>query len=183
MNGQNKDAFAKSKGANWKYDILLKGYKFNMPDVCAAIGLAQIRKYTSVLLPLRKDINDKYCAGFKSYKWFIPPVTKDGHRESSYHLFPLRIKGITEAQRDQIIEDLVNKGIVVNVHFIPMPMLSYFKSIGYEIKHYPASYRMYACEISLPIYPQLTDLEVNYIIDSVIESVQINIGYEYEKNI
>lgn len=183
LNGQNKDAFAKSKGANWKYDILLKGYKVNMPDVCAAIGLAQIRKYTSTLLPLRKDISEKYCDGFKNQHWFIPPVTKDNHRETSYHLFPLRIKGITEAQRDQIIEDLVNKGIVVNVHFIPMPMLSYFKSIGYEIRHYPNSYKLYACEISLPIYPQLTDLEIRFIIDSVIEAVQVNISYEYEKNV
>lgn len=173
MNGQNKDAFAKSSGANWKYDILFKGFKMNMPDVCAAIGLAQLRIYKNTLLPLRKLLFLKYCNAFDGYDWFIKPVMQDEHRESSYHIFPLRIKGITEAQRDRIIEELVALGIVVNVHFIPMPMLTYFKSIGYEIGHYPNSYKQYACEISLPIYPQLSAVEIDYIISSVISSVSL----------
>ncbi|TKC03702.1 DegT/DnrJ/EryC1/StrS family aminotransferase [Pedobacter frigoris] len=176
MNGQNRDAFAKSKGANWKYDILFKGFKMNMPDICAAIGLAQLRKYKNTLLPLRKIVYLKYCNSFDGYNWFIKPVMKDDHRESSYHLFPLRIKGITEAQRDQIIEEMVNRGVVVNVHFIPMPMLTYFKSIGYDIDNYPNSYKQYACEISLPIYPQLSNLEIDFIIESVIASVRLVVG-------
>lgn len=172
LNGQNRDAFAKSKGANWRYDILFKGFKMNMPDICAAIGLAQIKQYAKTLLPLRKDIYLKYCQAFKAYDWFIEPTMKDEIRESSYHLFPLRIKGITEVDRDQIIEGLVNWGVIVNVHFIPMPMLTYFKSIGYSIENYPNSYKQYACEISLPIYPQLSDIEVDFIIESVIGAVQ-----------
>jgi len=172
LNGQNRDAFAKSKGANWRYDILFKGFKMNMPDICAAIGLAQIRQYSKTLLPLRKNIYLKYCQAFRSYDWFIEPTMKDEIREASYHLFPLRIKGITEVQRDQIIEGLVNWGVIVNVHFIPMPMLTYFKSIGYAIENYPNSYKQYACEISLPIYPQLSDIEVDFIIESVIGSIQ-----------
>jgi dTDP-4-amino-4,6-dideoxygalactose transaminase len=172
LNGQNRDAFAKSKGANWRYDILFKGFKMNMPDICAAIGLAQIKQYNNTLLPLRKNIYLKYCQAFKPYDWFIEPTMKDEIRESSYHLFPLRIKGITELDRDQIIEGLVNWGVIVNVHFIPMPMLTYFKSIGYSIENYPNSYKQYACEISLPIYPQLSDIEVEFIIESVIGAVQ-----------
>jgi len=172
LNGQNRDAFAKSKGANWRYDILFKGFKMNMPDICAAIGLAQIKQYNNTLLPLRKNIYLKYCQAFKAYDWFIEPTMKDEIRESSYHLFPLRIKGITELDRDQIIEGLVNWGVIVNVHFIPMPMLTYFKSIGYSIENYPNSYKQYACEISLPIYPQLSDVEVDFIIESVIGAVQ-----------
>ncbi len=172
LNGQNKDAFAKSTGANWKYDILFKGFKMNMPDICAAIGLAQIRQYNNTLLPLRKNIFSKYCQTFKMHSWFIEPIAKDRHRESSYHLFPLKIKNISEIQRDKIIELLVNRGIIVNVHFIPMPMLTYFKSLGYDIQDYPNSYKQYACEISLPIYPQLSDLQVEYIIEEVIAAVQ-----------
>jgi dTDP-4-amino-4,6-dideoxygalactose transaminase len=172
LNGQNKDAFAKSNGANWKYDILFKGFKMNMPDICAAIGLAQIRQYNNTLLPQRKKLFLKYCNSFKNYNWFIEPVSQDQNRESSYHLFPLRIKDISETQRDKIIEDLVSKGVIVNVHFIPMPMLTYFKSIGYNIEQFPNSYKQYACEISLPIYPQLSDIQVEFIIEAVIEAVQ-----------
>lgn len=176
LNGQNKDAYAKSRGANWKYDILYQGLKINMPDICAAIGLAQIRQYKELLLPSRKHIALKYCQHFNAYSWFIAPALKDGARESSYHIFPLRIKGISEEQRDQIIDQLVSLGIVVNVHFIPMPMLSFFKETGYRIEEYPNSYRQYACEISLPIYPQLSIEEVDYIISSVVSTVQLQLG-------
>jgi len=178
MNGQNRDAFAKSTGANWKYDILFKGFKMNMPDICAAIGLAQLRKYKNILLPLRKKVYLKYCRAFDAFDWFIKPVMKDARRESSYHLFPLRIRAITEAQRDQIIEEMVTRGVVVNVHFIPMPMLTYFKSIGYNIENYPNSYKQYACEISLPVYPQLSDAEVDFVIASVVASVRLVTGIE-----
>jgi len=171
MNGQNKDAFTKSMGGNWKYDVLFKGYKMNMPDICAAIGLAQMKQYGIILLPLRKAISLKYCAAFRTCDWFIEPVLKEECREASYHLFPLRIKGITEAQRDQVIDELVIKGVHVNVHFIPMPMLTYFKSMGYSISDFPNSYKQYSTEISLPVYPQLSDVELDYIIEAVIHSV------------
>ncbi|WP_342332510.1 DegT/DnrJ/EryC1/StrS family aminotransferase [Pedobacter sp. FW305-3-2-15-E-R2A2] len=176
LNGQNKDAYAKSRGANWKYDILYQGLKINMPDICAAIGLAQIRQYKDLLLPSRKHIALKYCHHFNAYSWFTAPTLKDHSRESSYHIFPLRIKGISEEQRDQIIDQLVALGIVVNVHFIPMPMLTYFKHTGYKIEDYPNSYKQYACEISLPIYPQLSIEEVDYIIESVINTVQLQLS-------
>jgi dTDP-4-amino-4,6-dideoxygalactose transaminase len=103
---------------------------------------------------------------------------KDQRRESSYHLFALRIKHINESQRDQIVEEIVSRGVMVNVHFIPMPMLTYFKSIGYQIDNYPNSYKQYACEISLPIYPQLTETETDYVIASVIASVRLVTGIE-----
>lgn len=175
LNGQNKDAYTKSKGANWKYDILYQGLKINMPDICAAIGLAQIRQYKHALLPERKKIAQKYCNALGNFDWFIPPSLKDYSRESSYHIFPLRIKNITEQQRDQIIEDMVALGVIVNVHFVPMPMLTYFKKTGYNIVNYPNSYKQYACEISLPIYPNLTNEDTDYIIDAVISVVQSQI--------
>lgn len=120
---------------------------------------------------MRKAIALRYCAAFAEFDWFREPLLQDEHREASYHLFPLRIKGINEAERDLIIDQLVTLGITVNVHFIPMPMLSYFKSIGYAIQDFPNSYAQYACEISLPIYPQLTQVEVEFIIDGVVSCV------------
>jgi dTDP-4-amino-4,6-dideoxygalactose transaminase len=172
LNGQTKDAFSKSIGNNWRYDIIFKGLKINMPDICAAIGLAQLRKYKNSLLPERKRIAQKYSEAFLHYDWFIAPVLKDRNRESSYHLFPLRIKNISEEERDQLIDKIMDAGINVNVHFIPMPMLTYFKSIGYRISDYPNSFKQYSCEISLPIYPQLKEEEIDYIIENVIDKIQ-----------
>lgn len=177
LNGQSKDALAKTKvgAGSWKYDILFQGLKINLPDLCAAVGLAQIKQYDSTLHPVRKKIALAYCAGFEHYTWFIPPPLVDDGRESSYHLFPLRINGITEEQRDDIIDRIMEKGVAVNVHFIPMPMLTVFKDLGYRIENYPNAYKQYAREISLPIYPQLTDEQVNYIIKTVIEAVNVYI--------
>jgi len=174
LNGQNRDAYSKYLGSSWKYDILYQGVKANMPDICAALGLAQIRQYTQSLLPARRRIANNYHEGFKSHKWYIKPPLKDSSRESSYHLYPLRIKDVTEEQRDQIVDGLSTIGISVNVHFIPLPMLSLFKQLGFNIDEFPNSYKQYACEISLPIYPQLTDEQVSYLIKSVIEVVEQN---------
>lgn len=176
LNGQNKDALTKSKGGGWRYDILFQGLKINMPDICAAIGLAQIRKYNNDLLPQRKKIALKYCEGFKDSEWFIAPPMLSMQRESCYHLFPLRVKGLAEYQRDKIIDDLAALGIAVNVHFIPMPLLTYFKDLGYKIENYPVAYQNYVTEISLPIYPELTVAEVEYIISSVISCVDIQLN-------
>lgn len=164
MNGQTKDAFTKTTTASWRYDIVSDGLKINMPDVCAAIGLAQLRKYHDTLLPARKNVHAHYIAGLQNKSWAILPTTQDEKRTSSFHLFALRINGISEAQRDQIISLMNDAGIATNVHFVPLPMLSLFKSQGYDIKNYPVAYNNYSCEISLPVYPQLTDAHCQYII-------------------
>ncbi|CAN5830616.1 DegT/DnrJ/EryC1/StrS family aminotransferase [soil metagenome] len=167
LNGQTKDAFTKSKAGGWRYDIIDLGLKINMPDVCAAIGLAQIRKYDHGLLLERKRVFDQYSNAFSQLGWAQVPPQDDGKRTSSYHLYALRIKDITEAQRDAIIDAISKTGVAVNVHFIPMPMLTLFKNRGYDIKNFPRSYDNYSREISLPIYPQLTTEQVDYIIQSV----------------
>jgi dTDP-4-amino-4,6-dideoxygalactose transaminase len=170
LNGQTKDAYSKMHYGGWRYDIVLPGFKMNMPDVCAAIGLAQIRKYSSVILPERKRVAIEYVAAFTNFEWAQLPPLKDRNTESSYHLFPLRIVGITDSQRDRIIEEISKSNIAVNVHFIPMPMLTLFKEQGYRIEDYPVAYDNYSREISLPIYPQLTNLQINYIVEKVAES-------------
>jgi dTDP-4-amino-4,6-dideoxygalactose transaminase len=172
LNGQTKDAFSKSKAGGWRYDIIDLGLKINMPDVCAAIGLAQIRKYDKQLLLERKRVFDQYSEAFGKLPWAeLPPQNLPG-RKSSYHLYALRVLNITEAQRDAIIDEISKHGVAVNVHFIPMPMLSLFKGMGYDIKDYPNAYNNYAREISLPIYPQLTTEQVDYIIHAVVSSYE-----------
>lgn len=173
LNGQTKDAFTKSKAGGWRYDIIDLGLKINMPDVCAAIGLAQIKKYDSNLLLERKRVFYQYSDAFSKYEWAITPPQDTDIVQSSYHLYALRIKDITESERDLIINEIAKTGVAVNVHFIPMPMLTLFKNLGYKMEDYPNTYKNYACEISLPIYPQLTEEEVNYIVSSVVKSYQI----------
>lgn len=170
LNGQTKDAYTKTKAGGWKYDIVLPGFKMNMPDVLAAIGLSQIKKYKSSLLPERKRVALQYEKEFSKYSWTILPPLCNGNTETSYHIYPLRIKGINEEQRDKMIDLITANKVSVNVHFIPLPMLSFFKSIGYDIKDYLVAFNNYACEISLPIYPQLTEKQINRVIDAVVNS-------------
>lgn len=166
LNGQTKDAFSKSKAGGWRYDIVDFGMKINMPDVNAAIGLAQLRQYP-VLLSERKRIFNEYNDKLGKYEWAILPPFKEKGKESSYHLYTLRIKDVTEQQRDEILDEIAKQGVAINVHFIPLPMLSFFKNMGYKIENYPQAYKNYACEISLPIYPQLTSEEVDFVIETV----------------
>lgn len=166
LNCQTKDAFSKSKAGGWRYDIVGLGMKINMADVNAAIGLAQIREYSD-LLKERKRVFNRYSAAFADCDWAIVPPAIDGEKESSYHIYALRIKDFNEEQRDCMIDEIAKQEVAVNVHFIPMPMLSYFKSLGYSIKNYPQAYDNYKREVSLPIYPQLDDDKVEFIINVV----------------
>ncbi len=172
LNGQSKDALTKTQVGGWKYDILFAGMKINMPDVCAAIGLAQIREYEKDLLPKRKAIFNRYVSAFEPRSWALIPELKNENKEGSAHLFPLRVKGVTEPQRDKIIEAISSKEVAVNVHFRPLPDLSLFKEMGYRMTDYPVSYSMYENEISLPIYAQMTDEQVSYVIETVVNSVE-----------
>ena len=170
LNGQTKDAFTKSQAGGWKYDILFQGLKVNMPDICAAIGLAQLKKYDNQLLVERERVARRYDSFFSQYPFFELPPLETESGKSCFHLYALRIIGISEAERDLIIEKITAEGVSVNVHFIPMPMLTVFKNIGYNINNYPVAYDNYSREISLPIYPQLTNEKVDYICESVLSS-------------
>lgn len=166
LNCQTKDAFSKSKAGGWRYDIVGLGMKINMADVNAAIGLAQIREYPS-LLKERKRVFEAYDRAFTGCDWAITPPSVDGEKESSYHIYALRIKDFTEELRDRMIDEIAKSEVAVNVHFIPMPMLSFFKSLGYDIENYPQAYENFKGEISLPIYPQLTNEQLDFIIQTV----------------
>ena len=169
LNCQTKDAFTKSKAGGWRYDIIGQGMKCNLADVNAAIGLAQIRKYED-LLKERKRVFTRYNDALKQYDWALTPPAVTPGKESSYHVYALRIKDVTEQQRDEIIQEIAKSEVAVNVHFVTMPMLTLFREKGYDIKDYPQAYRNYAHEISLPIYPQLTDEQADFVIRTVVEA-------------
>jgi dTDP-4-amino-4,6-dideoxygalactose transaminase len=172
LNGQNKSAFEKNVPGAWRYDIIDQGLKVNLPDINAAIGLAQIRKYASQLLPDRKRKFELYQEGFGQYDWAILPHYRDAERESSAHLYLLRIKGADEARRDRIITAISETGIGVNVHYIPMAILTLFRERGYDIADYPKTYELYANEITLPLYNSLTEEQVAEVIHSVAQAVE-----------
>lgn len=169
LNCQTRDALSKSKAGDWRYDIIGLGMKINMPDVNAAIGLAQMRQYGN-LLAQRKRISTLYHIAFAAHDWALLPSQISNIKESSYHIYALRIPAFSEDKRDLLIRKVSEKGVAVNVHFIPLPMLTFFKEQGFKIVDYPKAFTNYSCEISLPIYPQLTNDEVNYVIDSVVAS-------------
>jgi dTDP-4-amino-4,6-dideoxygalactose transaminase len=174
LHGQTKDALSKSQsGAGaWRYDIVEAGYKFNMPDVLAAIGLAGFRKYDPYILPRRKEIFDLYTEGFSKYSWAITPLADDEFRSSSYHVYPLRIKGINEKHRDQVIYQMAEHGIATNVHYQPLPLLSFYKNNGYRMEDYPKSFALYEMEVSLPVYPQLTEADIERIVNDMAKTVE-----------
>lgn len=172
LNGQTKDAFTKALGGNWRYDIVYPGFKINLSDLCAAVGLSQIRKYTTDLLLRRKEIFKKYNEGLMGKEWAELPPAKTDEKETSYHIYPLRIRNVTEEQRDMIIEEINKREVAVNVHFVPLAMLKIFKERNYEIENYPVSYDNYSREITLPVYPQLSENEIDTILKAVIDSYE-----------
>jgi len=172
LHGQNKDALAKTKPGSWKYDVVEAGYKMNMTDIMASIGLVQLRKYNDVILAQRKQIFSQYTIELSKYEWAIIPEYKNGDKETSYHLYPLRIRGITEQQRDAIIALIFEHQVSVNVHFLPVPMTTFYKSIGYDISHYPKTIAHYSTEISLPVFVGLTESMTQQVLQALILSVQ-----------
>ena len=170
LHGQNKDALAKTQKGNWKYDVVEPGFKCNMTDLQAAIGLVELERYQESL-DRRKEIFRLYDEGFSNESWALLPLYKSKQKTSSYHLFLLRVDDANEEQRDAIIQEIFNNDVAVNVHFQPLPLLTAYKNRGYEMDNYPEAYRKYANEISLPVYFNLTDEQVQTVIEVVKTSV------------
>lgn len=170
LHGQNKDALAKTQKGNWKYDILEAGYKCNMTDITAAIGLVELERYDNDTQLRRKRIFELYNEGFRRDQRFQLPTHVTEKATGCYHLYPLRIKGISEEQRDAIIKGIFDRDVSVNVHFIPVPMTSFYKHAGYDIKNYPVTYDNFSREISLPVYYDLSEEQVQTVIGAVIAS-------------
>ncbi len=172
LHGQTKDALAKTKAGNWQYDVIEAGYKYNMTDIQAAMGIVELQRYDEDMLVRRKQIFDLYSHGFANKDWAILPPYETAEKTSSYHVYLLRIKRIDEVQRNSIISRIFDRQVSVNVHFIPLPMLSYYKNAGYTIDDYPVSYENFSHVISLPVYYDLNDKQVQTVISTVIKSVE-----------
>ena len=171
LHGQNKDALAKTQKGNWKYDIVEAGYKCNMTDIAAAMGLVELERYENETLVKRKHIVDTYNNLLKNDHRFELPVFETPEKRSCYHLYPLRIKNITEDQRDDVIQEIFNADVSVNVHFIPVPAMSFYKRMGYNVLDYKNTCANFRREISLPVFYDLKDEEVVIVVQAVIAAL------------
>ena len=169
LHGQTKDALSKTTGS-WEYDILIPGYKCNMTDIQASIGLVQLNRYDG-LLKRRHEIIAKYDAAFSEYP-FITQFHKTENSISSGHLYLLRIEDIDMEKRNEIISKMGERGVSINVHYKPLPLLTAYKELGFDIADYPNAYNLFLNEISLPLYSTLSDEAVDYIIDNLLEVVK-----------
>ncbi|MCO6482493.1 MAG: DegT/DnrJ/EryC1/StrS family aminotransferase [Flavobacteriales bacterium] len=176
LHGQSKDALAKNRPGAWRYDVEGAGWKCNMTDIQAAIGLVELERYDSETLPRRKAICERYQAAFSGDARFIPPLLRDAGREGSYHLYMLRVAGASEEQRDAIIQAISARDVSVNVHFIPLPLLTHYRNTGHRIEDVPNAYTQYSREISLPVYYDLADAQVDTVIAAVKAAVKAVMG-------
>ena len=170
LHGQSKDAFAKTQLGAWEYDIIGPWYKCNMTDVAAGIGLAQMKRYKG-LLSRRQKIIRKYDnafipVGIEVLKHYTNEYTSSGH------LYITRIPDITQDMRNEIIIKMAEAGVACNVHYKPLPMLTAYKQLGFDIKYYPNAYRRFENEITLPLHTRLTDEEIDYVINQYIRIVR-----------
>lgn len=170
LHGQTKDAMHKNGLGAWEYDIVDTYYKCNMTDIMAGIGLAQMERYEG-LIERRHEIISKYNEAFKDLPVMVLNHKDENHR-SSGHLYFIRIKGIDENKRNEIIVKMAERGIACNVHYKPLPLLTAYKKLGFDIKNYPNAFDFYKNEITLPLYSKLTDEQVDYIIDNFKEIVE-----------
>lgn len=171
LNGQNKSALDKTKLGSWRYDIEVAGYKCNMSDIHAAIGLSQLKRYDD-MLKNRKNIVNIYNSVLSASKKVILPVFKDDETESSYHLYLLRIKDYEEADRDLLIEKMAELGIVLNVHYLPLPFHKVYKD--YVNADYINAFNLYKNEVTLPLYSSLKEEDALYIAKNIFRYLESN---------
>ena len=169
LHGQNKDALAKTQLGAWEYDIVSPAYKCNMTDIMAALGLMQLKRYPEMLVR-RREIITRYNEGLKNLPVEVLKHYGDDH-SSSGHLYLVRLTGKDVEFRNEVITKMAERGIACNVHYKPLPMMTAYKNLGFDIKDYPNAYNQYRNEISLPLHTCLTNEEVDYVIKNFVEIV------------
>ena len=174
LHGQTKDALAKTKAGSWEYDIVIPGYKCNLTDIAASIGLVQLDRYPK-LLEHREDIVSQYNKGFEGTKIKGLSHSSDDYK-SCGHLYITHIEGATFEQRGEIIVKMAERGISCNVHYKPLPLLTAYKNLGFDIKNCPNAYNYYVKEITLPLHTRLSDEDVAVIIENFKEIVEEVVG-------
>lgn len=173
LHGQSKDALSKTQLGAWEYDIIGPWYKCNMTDIMAGIGLAQMERY-EMILKRRREIIGKYDAAFKPLNVTVLPHYTHVH-QSSGHLYITRVPGINLEQRQEFIVKMAEEGIATNVHYKPLPMMTAYKRLGFDIMDYPNAYAQFVNEITLPLHTKLTDEEVQYVIEKYCEILKEHI--------
>jgi dTDP-4-amino-4,6-dideoxygalactose transaminase len=169
LHGQNKDALAKTQLGAWEYDIIAPYYKCNMTDVMAGIGLAQLNRYPEMLYR-RRQIIERYNHALKD----LPVQVLDHYGEdhsSSGHLYLTRLLDKTIEERNEIIVEMAKRGIACNVHYKPLPMMTAYKALGFDIKDYPNAYKQFVNEVTLPLHTRLSDEDVEYVIENYVEVI------------
>ena len=169
LHGQNKDALAKTQLGAWEYDIVAPDYKCNMTDIAAAIGLVQIRRYAE-LLHRRREIIERYNEALKDCNVQVLNHYGDNH-QSSGHLYLVRLLGKDAKYRNEVIRKMAEHGIACNVHYKPLPMMTAYKNLGFDIKDYPNAYRQFENEVTLPLHTRLSDEDVAYVIGNFVEII------------
>ncbi len=170
LHGQNKDALAKTKLGAWEYDIIGPWYKCNMTDIMAALGLVQMERYPK-LLERRHEIVAKYNAALKDCNVAVLNH-KDADHCSSHHLYLVRLLGKTREVTNKVIEKMAERGIATNVHYKPLPMMTAYKALGFDIKNYPNAFHLFENEITLPLHTCLTDEDVEYITSNFVDVIK-----------
>lgn len=170
LHGQSKDALSKMKAGAWQYDVIEAGFKCNMTDINASIGLVELERYEDTLAK-RKAIFEFYNETLSAHDWAITPISKDEQRESSYHLYLLRIKNCSEEQRNRIIQIISENQVAVNVHYLPVPGMTHYKKLGYKLEDYPIAHSNYKNEISLPVFYDLNDEQMETVVKVLIDAV------------
>ncbi|MFK7757427.1 MAG: DegT/DnrJ/EryC1/StrS family aminotransferase [Flavobacteriales bacterium] len=176
LHGQTKDALSKTTSGGWKYDITSAGYKCNMTDLQAAIGAVELERYENSTLPKRKKICMHYHESFSAQTWYISPPLSLENSQTSYHLFQLRIKSFTEQQRDEAMELLKAAGVSTNVHFMPLPLFSFYQKQGFKMADYPNAFHVYANEISLPVFYDLSEEQMRTVSSAVVKVINQVLG-------
>ena len=170
LHGQSKDALAKTQLGAWEYDIVAPDYKCNMTDISAAIGLVQIRRYAE-LLHRRREIIERYNEALKDcYVQVLNHYGED--HQSSGHLYLVRLLGKDSAYRNEVIRKMAERGIACNVHYKPLPMMTAYKNLGFDIKDYPNAYHQFENEVTLPLHTRLTDEDVAYVIGNFVACIR-----------
>ena len=170
LHGQNKDALAKTKAGMWEYDIIGPWYKCNMTDIMASLGLVQMRRYPK-MLERRQEIVARYNAALDGLNVVILNH-KDAEHCSSHHLYMVHLPGKSREEVNRVMEQMAERGIATNVHFKPLPMMTAYKALGFDITDYPNAYHLFENEITLPLYTRLTDEEVDYVITNFVDIIR-----------
>lgn len=167
LHGQSKDALAKTKLGAWEYDIVSTAYKFNMTDIMAAIGLVQMKRYPS-LLERRHTLIERYNKALATYDVQLLDHFNEKHK-SSGHLYLVRLLGKDSEFRNHVITEMARHEIACNVHYKPLPMMTAYKALGFDIKNYPNAFNQFHNEITLPLHTKLTDEQVDFLLKNFID--------------